>query len=361
MPSQSETFLRSQFSLSLSKALAILLNSKHLYQSVEIETEFFEKHIQDAGRIARSEASQRAPGIHFSGGTAKDYVEDAEHSAMATSRSLALMISTLPWRPKPVESDPPLPVHTDDPSLLFELPTIQTFCLQCEGRWPFNPGTNSNWGRLRPIAQTLSAPPHFPVTPRLPQAVRQKAVVRPAADLAQRFAAGLLQHSIKARQLFHLPYQCQQCKGSPVSFLVRRTGLKLSLVGRDPLETVELPDSLPKEHRKYFSDAIVAHNAGQTLAGLFLLRTFIEQYWLSLSLVPKSRGPRIAGDELGQAYNKTLPDDFKSRFPSLLEIFGKLSAALHSADANDDLFDSTSAEMKEHFDARRLFKLDARP
>ncbi|MEN3371150.1 MAG: hypothetical protein V7609_3293 [Verrucomicrobiota bacterium] len=171
MSSQSETFLRSQFSLGLTKALTALLSSKHLYQSVEIETEFFEKQIQQAGHIARSEASRRVPGIQFSGGTAKDYVEDAEHSAMATARSLALAISTLPWRPKPIESDPPLPVHTDDPSLLFELPTIQTFCFHCKGRWPFNPGTNTNWGRLRPIAQILAMPPHIPLTPRLPQPV----------------------------------------------------------------------------------------------------------------------------------------------------------------------------------------------
>jgi hypothetical protein len=133
------------------------------------------------------------------------------------------------------------------------------------------------------------------------------------------------------------------------------------LVGRDPLETIEVPDALPKEYRKHFSDAIIAHNAGQTLAGLFLLRTFIEQYWLSLTLVPRSRGARIAGDELGQAYNKTLPDGFKSRFPSLSEIFGRLSAALHSADADAVLFDSTATGITEHFDARRVFKLDARP
>lgn len=41
---------------------------------------------------------------------------------------------------------------------------------------------------------------------------------------------------------------------------------------------VEVPKDLPKAQKKYFSDAIDAHNSGQTLAGLFFLMTFIEQY-----------------------------------------------------------------------------------
>jgi hypothetical protein len=52
MRAQSETFLGSQLSLNLTKALATLFSSKHLYQNVEIESDFFEKHIREAGRIA---------------------------------------------------------------------------------------------------------------------------------------------------------------------------------------------------------------------------------------------------------------------------------------------------------------------
>ena len=83
-----------------------------------------------------------------------------------------------------------------------------------------------------------------------------------------------------------------------------------------------MPPVIPKAQRKYFSDAIIAHHASHTLAGLFLLRTFIEQFWLSLNLTSEPIDQRLTGENFGEAYAKTLPSDFKSRFPSLGDLYG---------------------------------------
>jgi hypothetical protein len=117
---------------------------------------------------------------------------------------------------------------------------------------------------------------------------------------------------------------------------------------------------IPKAQRKYFSDAIIAHHAGQTLAGLFLLRTFIEQFWRSLNVINEPLDQRVTGEDLGAAYGQTLPADFKSRFPSLGDLYGKLSLAMHNADANGELFESTVTAVTEHCEARRLFRLDSK-
>jgi hypothetical protein len=131
------------------------------------------------------------------------------------------------------------------------------------------------------------------------------------------------------------------------------------LAGRYPIEVLPTPKCLPKEQRKYYSNAMIAHHAGQTLAGLFLLRVFIEQFWRTIPAVQTiiQNQPKATGDEQGTAYQSTLPDDFKSRFPSLRDIYDKLSAALHSADENAALFDEACSKIEKHFAARKLFEL----
>ena len=131
------------------------------------------------------------------------------------------------------------------------------------------------------------------------------------------------------------------------------------LCGRSPMEVVKVSSVIPKETVRYFRDAVIAHNSGQTLAGLFLLRVFVEQFWKSVPEVVAalSTNPRPSGDELGEAYKGTLPTDFKARFPSLSEIYEDLSNALHSAKADADLFQQSHAQIVKHFDARRLFDI----
>jgi hypothetical protein len=135
--------------------------------------------------------------------------------------------------------------------------------------------------------------------------------------------------------------------------------MKLRLVGRDPIEVLPVPKVLPKDVSKFYSDAQIAHHAGQTLAGLFLLRVFIEQFWRTLPVVNEllQRDERATGEKQGEAYQTSLPNDFKSHFPSLKDIYGKLSSAMHNAEAKPDLFEASCVEIVEHFDARRLHKI----
>ncbi len=157
------------------------------------------------------------------------------------------------------------------------------------------------------------------------------------------------------RQVHLLSFMCQKCSITNVDFAITRSGMKLTLVGRSPIETIEAPPFIPKALRKYYSEAVIDRNAGATLQGLFMLRTLLEQYWKSLNLRPNPSRP--TGDELGDAYNESLPDDFKQRFPSLREIYAELSKAMHNAQSDNTLFDNSRSKIDEHFDAKRLFKI----
>jgi hypothetical protein len=279
-------------------ALKRLLCDKHLYQSIEVD---LSPLLAVSKRIAMEASSPGSSRFSASPpSTVKLLAESDESGAL------------FPWIIGGCE------VRAFDRELLrveFTLPSINTYCGTCKFCPPYNP------------------------------IVQLSFVVVDAKD--------------KVNQWYDLAYECQQCKGTPVRFLVRRQGLKLQLCGRDPIEEVPLPKVLPKAQSKFYSNATIAHHAGQTLAAIFLLRTFIEQFWRSLPEVQQllKTQPRATGDEQGAAYQKTLPDDFKSRFPSLSDIYGKLSAAMHEAKDDASLFEECCQKVEEHFDARRLFRM----
>jgi hypothetical protein len=155
-------------------------------------------------------------------------------------------------------------------------------------------------------------------------------------------------------QGFIFSFLCQSCKSVPEVFLVRRQGLKLTNSGRSPIEYPDVPSVIPNSVKRFYRGAILAHQSGQTLAGIFLLRTVIEQW--ARSKVPC--GPLLTeADAVLDAYMATLPDDFKSRFPSFRVLYADLSTDMHAAKGDADLFDRARDEIVEHFDASRLFKL----
>jgi hypothetical protein len=117
-------------------------------------------------------------------------------------------------------------------------------------------------------------------------------------------------------QAFVFSFLCQSCKSVPEVFLVRRQGLKLTHSGRSPIEHIDVPRVIPNSVKDYYSGAVVAHQSGQTLAGIFLLRTVIEQW--ARYCTPTA--PREA-DKLLDAYMDTLPDDFKARFTSFRSLY----------------------------------------
>jgi hypothetical protein len=152
-------------------------------------------------------------------------------------------------------------------------------------------------------------------------------------------------------QMFSLVYRCQRCLGIPESFLVRREGWTLSLQGRSPMERVELPNYLPKPELKFYRDAIIAFNSGKTLAALFYLRTFIEQFGRRMTRLTG----KATGDEIFDAYNKTLETKHTDQMPSLHDWYDKLSEAVHSAREDASLFGSAKIEIEKDFDFRRIF------
>lgn len=156
-------------------------------------------------------------------------------------------------------------------------------------------------------------------------------------------------------EYYILSYVCQSCRGVPEVFVIRRLGNRLSLVGRGPMEHVEVPKEIPDEVRKFYSGAVVAYQAGQPLSGVFMLRTLIEQ-WARLFATATDKA-----DVVMDQYMNTLPQEFSSKFPSLREIYGQLSVAIHSASVEDGLFDSTSSAICRHFRARDLFELPGPP
>lgn len=154
-------------------------------------------------------------------------------------------------------------------------------------------------------------------------------------------------------QVFWFPLQCQSCKNSVIVLLVHRIGRKITLVGRSEIEEVQVPPFIPKVQSRFYSQAIIAYQAGHALAGLFLLRTVIEQHMRAVT----ENSEKLRGDELCDAYAKPLPAALKQEFPSLKEIYKKLSDAMHAAKADNELFESERSEIERHFDALRLFKI----
>lgn len=155
-------------------------------------------------------------------------------------------------------------------------------------------------------------------------------------------------------QVFSLVYQCQRCLSTPESFLVRRAEWILTLHGRSPMEQVEVPNYVPKSESHLYRDAVIAFNSGKTLAALFYLRTFIEQFARRITGL---KG-RKTGDEILDAYYKTLPEKQAGHLPSLREWYDKLSEAVHSASEDAALFEAAKPAIEEHFDFRRLFKIE---
>lgn len=130
--------------------------------------------------------------------------------------------------------------------------------------------------------------------------------------------------------------------------------MKITLCGRAPMEHTEVPPHIPKQQSKFYRDAIVAYQSGKTLAGLFYLRTVIEQF------IRSANGPdyeELKADEAIERYIKRLPDDFKKRFPTLKPQYEKLSSAIHAAKEDAYLFDTSLDEINKHFQARQIFEL----
>ena len=283
-------------------ALKHLLDEKHLYQYVEVK---LDPLIPEAKRIKDT----YPPSAIFS------TMGLPQPPGPVTIEDILASCGQVPWLFFGARYSAGCMIHVE-----FELPSINTFCAKCKTQPPFNP----------------------------------------VPDMCS-FA---LETEGNQDQWYTLAYQCQQCHGTPVRFLVRREKLKLRLCGRDPIEAIPPPKELPDAHSEYYGKAIVAHNTKQTLAGIFFLRTFIEQFWRSQPRVQAliqqrliQQKPRASGDEQGQTYQATVPNNIKNELPSLREIYGKLSAAMHDAEEDATLFKESCDKITQHFQIRSALKL----
>ena len=111
-------------------------------------------------------------------------------------------------------------------------------------------------------------------------------------------------------QLFILVFQCQRCEGVPDAFFIKLDGMNLILEGRSPIEHVEIHSTIPKKEAKWIRDALVAYQSGKTLAGLFYLRTFVEQFARRLT---GRLDIKETGDTILSAYSETLPPKVRTR------------------------------------------------
>jgi hypothetical protein len=154
------------------EALKRLLSEKHLYQSVEVDIGFVPK-IAELIHAENRPMSQPSQSV--------DTV--AFIGITNVSQSWTFVIHSGQGKP--------LMLQGSVGSLIqVQLPTINTYCDTCSDSWPFNP-------------------------------------------LAE---GSLCVRGNGQNEWYFLGYQCQQCKGTAIRFLVRREGLKLRLSGRDPLE-----------------------------------------------------------------------------------------------------------------------------
>jgi len=283
---------REQAASDVTAALRLLLERRHLYQSVTV--------------VRHGEL-------------------ELENGAVSLGAQQVARLTLLPWLPlDPVspgrksEVGSPYGVAPNDLYIRFLPPDAKLFCTVCARLEAFNPVS---------LEEFLS---------------------RDGTHGFETKTAGK-----NTVQVFVFSYQCQSCKGVPEVFLVRRQGLRLTLAGRTPIEHVEVPASIPKTVSKFFSGGVVAHQSGQTLSGLFQLRTLLEQFARSTTTSTSTWA-----DAVMEAYMETLPPDFKARFPSMRSLYGELSADLHSATASPELFDKACQQITEHFEARKLFKLE---
>lgn len=276
------------FEARVTASMKLLLETKHLYQSLAVES----------SDLITAYVAKRATRYH----------DQAKIEFLRLIQGNWIPLDNA--NPKPVSHWVQAP-----PSIKFRTPDVKLFCTVCDRKEAFNSISSEDF------LQRLSSPVLF----------------GSATDTIQ---------------IFTLSFLCQSCKRVPEVFLVRRTGLKLTNSGRSPIEHVEVPADIPKPIQRFYSGALVAYQSGQVLAGVFLLRTLIEQW--ARSVVTQ---PDLQADEVLDAYMEMLPGDLKTRFPSMRSLYSELSADIHAATGSAELFEKAGADIVKHFEGRRLYDL----
>lgn len=314
------TELQVMLGLAARGAIQQLLSSKHLYQTVQINWEsLLSEAISRFSEDFRAEASRVLELV-------------GEYPWLILSPTTLERPWPLPWQLYERRGPGFLPQPAT--GVFIGSPDARTYCVTCARTEPFNPlqcfdvlSTSSVAGRTE-----------YPS-------------VNGNISLTNVQVPVMYRLDDKDIQKFSLSMQCQGCKGVPEIFLIAREGMKVRLAGRTPMEHAAIPPEIPKRIGKHYASSVLAHQSGQTLPALFMLRVVIEQW-----VAPLGK-PDEKSDKILERYQEQLPVDFKQRFPSLVDWYGKLSAAMHAANADAKLYDDACAAIVKHFDARRLFDL----
>jgi hypothetical protein len=296
------------FKEAFSRALQELLQEKNLCQSVSIDLNFI-----------KTWAFARVDG----GGQDSFRIGANRHLTQDPNQSAGAHILNAIWYPECCAfvadelSAAPGSRMKRDQAFSFPLPQIKSSCADCQERTLFKPD--------------------------LPRC---------------RFVPG--KEPSDAQSLL-LSYECQGCLNRRVTFLVSRKGDRMHLSGRDAMEMLPVPHSVPSEVADYFSEAQVANRSGQSLAAFVLLREFLEQFWRSLPEMQESlaRSSRMSATEVGEVYSSQLPLEFKAQYPSLGDCHRWLSDAIHGPPMRRDLFEFCLRDIVEHLDGRRFRRLTA--
>jgi hypothetical protein len=308
----------------IASAVRELLETKHLYQSVDIPEKSFDDFIRNSTEECRKEIARAEPGI--SSGR-PGYIAQV-HEEQLRNRKDSILNS--PWDfdaetyMRTGRGAQPARISENFPSITSPSVRISCGSKKCKGTvQPHNSGYIGAHPEIN--SYTLN---------------RDTSIV----------------------QIYSFPYQCQNCKEEPLVFLVKRDGLKLTLVGRSQFPDVLVPDFIPKEQRKFFRNAVIVNQANFVLAAAMYLRTLIEQHFYQvipkaeIEVIKKKGSPR--GDELAELYAKTLPKGFPSDFPSLRKAYDDLSEVLHRGNEDDEAskkFITVKTDIEKHFDALRVF------
>jgi hypothetical protein len=283
--------------------LKLLLETKHLYQKVSLQS--------DAILAALTPVEPATTPLGHIGPSEKTEFEKLVLGFVSQSLKLGYEL-----------------LYEDKPQQLIRclvVSNVKLFCAKCDGREVF-----------RPIWFT-------DVTNEMMESGREKA------------SKAVIAASFYSLQLFVLVFQCQRCEDIPEAFFLKLEEMNLSIEGRSPIEHLEIHGTIPKKEAKWFRDALVAYQSGKTLAGLFYLRTFIEQFGRRLTGMLEMKE---TGDVILSAYAETLPPKVRDSAPSLRDCYDKLSEAIHGAKEDVELFEAIRAKIEKHFDFRKLYDGD---
>jgi len=316
--------LEKEVEIAIRKGLSELLETKHLYQSVTVD---FSKARSLLTQIADDDFRNKYSIVSSARMPSQDQTDQLKQRIRQKLADRMVNWSNKSWffiDEKTAKSHTKS-LGSDEARInnsRFSVSSIKTFCAKCgSGPWPHNP----------------------------------------ARDSGDRGYSYEDSENFAHVQIFLIPFQCQNCRGEPLVFLIKRDGVKLTMVGRSQFPEVTVPNFIPNNQQKFYRNSLISDQTNFTLAAALYLRTVIEQYFYEI--IPASEIASIngnpTGDELATLYTKTLPEGFPSKFPSLKKAYEDLSVIIHSGIENEDVKKSlllirTSVEV--HFKAVRLFK-----